>query len=109
MHKKVWVVRCISIHPFIFSLTFLSLAQAIGDGGQGWANFFLYVIVSDKVRTKLLHCCTPDLTPNDLQENSSASYPLDPGANINYGTVQKKWKSKQGKKEEVDYIEPTTT
>ncbi|XP_064385388.1 G-protein coupled receptor 157-like [Halichondria panicea] len=34
--------------------TVLTYFQAIGDGGQGWGNVFLYVLASDKIRTRLL-------------------------------------------------------
>lgn len=39
--------------------------QAIGDGGQGWGNFILYVLASGKIRNRLfgwmvdcLPCCS---------------------------------------------------
>lgn len=50
-------------HP-IHTHTPHTYIQAIGDGGQGWGNVLLYVLASDKIRTRLLGqmfgCCSED-------------------------------------------------
>ena len=76
-------------------------------------------MVSDRVRTKLLHCCGPDPTPpslNNLSEKSSITAPLDPGdiGTVNYGGVEEEKRKKQkqgGKMKEADPIseDPTTS
>lgn len=80
------------------------VAQAIGDGGQGWGNFILYVMVSKKVRNKLLTCCSRREScsnlNNQLDQKSSSIYPVD-GNPINYGTLK-------AAQEKVDSYEPTT-
>lgn len=42
-------------------MNIVHLIQAIGDGGQGWANGVLYVLFSPKIRERLicqpLYCC----------------------------------------------------
>ena len=42
-----------------------TLPQALGDGGQGWGNVVLFVLASDKIRTRLFggliyYCSTVD-------------------------------------------------
>lgn len=39
------------------AFTFFGIIQAIGDGGQGWGNFVLYILASGKIRRRLLSCC----------------------------------------------------
>lgn len=84
------------------------ILQALGDGGQGWGNFILYVLASSKIRNRLfgwlidrLPCCsksemTEEITPKPgngyariprpeiLSQYSSIN---EGGERINYGTI----------------------
>ena len=58
---------------------YLLLLQAIGDGGQGWGNFVLYILASDKIRNRLLRCRgdhtedfkQPILSEHDMEDSTS--------------------------------------
>ncbi len=38
----------------MYNYVFIAPPQAIGDGGQGWGNAVLYVLLSPTIRTRLL-------------------------------------------------------
>ena len=49
----------------------MSLLQAVGDGGQGWGNFILYVFTNKQMRERLFSCChkSPDPETSAIQHN----------------------------------------
>ena len=55
------------------------LHQALGDGGQGWGNVFLYILSSPKIRERLFYClCHPswrNLTGLNRSERDGAALP----------------------------------
>lgn len=76
--------------------TTFAVLQAIGDGGQGWGNFILYVMVSDKIRTRLLAGCCKKRNrgnphPHNQLQDRSPSFTQDAGGDdtINYGSVKR--------------------
>ena len=97
----------------------LSFPQAIGDGGQGWGNFILYVMVSGKVRNKLFSCCTGKSANDNLNhlEDRSSQNEVGGGDKVKYGkygatTIQDTKPpvmKKGGLKNDVDTFEPTTS
>lgn len=67
----------------------LCYLQAIGDGGQGWGNFILYVLASGKIRNRLfgwmvdcLPCC------NRGTVEASTEEPHHPHLNNGYTKVR---------------------
>jgi len=47
--------------------------QAIGGGGQGWANAILYIFLSPTIRYRLFHCYGSRIDTKQLQEVSASS------------------------------------
>lgn len=100
--------------PWYVGFMLLSFLQAIGDGGQGWGNFILYVIVSDKVRSRLLTCCALErATPpqnHHIQNGGGAKILLEHSTNsINCQPNPKAKKTTETHQNEVDTYEATTT
>lgn len=45
------------------------ILQAIGDGGQGWGNFILYVFSTKQLRDKMFCSCKTRSSTNTLQSS----------------------------------------
>lgn len=93
--------------------------QAIGDGGQGWGNFILYVLASEKIRNRLFgwlsdciqnrlpHATTGEYSPVDRGagrvQSPPEARPLTPRSSINHDPPEKRQSYKS-----ID-LEPTTS
>lgn len=91
----------------LFSLSPSPQIQAIGDGGQGWGNFILYVMVSDKIRNKLLGCCRRRHKPKGPLGEAGEGQEGEEGEAINYG-INEKTTSLIHVHRDVETFEPTT-
>ena len=81
------VVVCTLSFRFMYNSC---LHQALGDGGQGWGNVFLYILSSPKIRERLFYClCHPswrNLTGLNRSERDGAALPdLLPSAGQHLG------------------------
>lgn len=59
---------CVS-HDAHIILSILAYLQAIGDGGQGWGNFILYVFSTKQLRDKMFCSCKTRSSTNTLQSS----------------------------------------